>query len=170
MMYKKTKKIRLNIPGGFTLVELIITLAILGIVAGIAYPMFQRYAINGNLKTAIRDIGSDFARLKEMAISGDAALGGVYMYRISIVGNSYQLQRCNTPGSSCTAWTTIQTKNLSGYANDIVFTTGTSATVYTFQTRGTLNSGQIELTNSRGSTGRIIINFSGRTRIEFTLQ
>jgi prepilin-type N-terminal cleavage/methylation domain-containing protein len=160
----------LIIPGGYTLIELIVTLGILAIVAGIAYPMFQRYAINGNLKTAVRDLAADFAQLKERAISGDAALGGLYMHRISIVGNSYQLQRCNTPGSPCAAWTTIQTKNLSGYANDIFFTAGTAPTIYTFQTRGTVTNGQIELTNSRGSTGRIIINFSGRTRVEFTIQ
>ncbi|MEA1935901.1 MAG: prepilin-type N-terminal cleavage/methylation domain-containing protein, partial [Thermodesulfobacteriota bacterium] len=54
---------------GFTLVELMITVALIAIMALIAVPAFQRHAINANLKSATRDIASDFLLLKERAIS-----------------------------------------------------------------------------------------------------
>ena len=162
---------------GFTLIELIITLTIIVIVASIAVVSFQKMAINSSLKSAARDIAADFAQLKARAISGDsdATTPGnivIRMYRISlnVAGNSYQLQQCNNPGSPCGGWTTIQNKNLSAYANDIVFDAGTAPTNYTFQTRGTVNMGTIVLRNGRNSTGTITINITGRTNVLFNLQ
>jgi prepilin-type N-terminal cleavage/methylation domain-containing protein len=153
--------------GGFTLMELIITMAIIAIVAFIAVPSFQRIAINGNLKTAVRDIASDFALYKERAVAENC------MYRISlnVAGNSYQLQQCNNTGSPCGGWTAIQDKNLSGYANDIIFDSGeTTITNCDIQTRGTVDMGTIVLRNSRSSTGTIRINITGRTNVQFNLQ
>jgi prepilin-type N-terminal cleavage/methylation domain-containing protein len=175
---KRTMKVYMGRQKGFTLLELIITMAILAIVAGIAYPMFQRYAINGNLKTAARDLASDFAQLKERAISGDRDANNpanivIRMYRISlnVGGNSYQLQQCDNPGSPCGGWTTIQNKNLSAYANDVTFdSAGTTVTNYTFQTRGTVNMGTVVLRNSRNSTATITTNITGRTNVQFNLQ
>jgi prepilin-type N-terminal cleavage/methylation domain-containing protein len=168
---KRNKKEMSDNCKGFTLIELIITLTLIVIVASIAVASFQKMAINSSLKTAIRDVASDFAQLKERAISGDATLGN-RMYRISlnVAGNSYQLQQCNNPGSPCGGWTTIQNKNLSGYANDIIFGAGTAPPNYDFQTRGTVTNGTIVLGNSRNSTGTITINITGRTNVLFNLQ
>ncbi len=163
---------------GFTLIELMIVIAILAIVVGIAYPSFQRFASNNYLKSAARDLGSDFASLKERALSGDAALGGNRMYRISlnIGANSYQLQQCNNVGSTCTAgYTVMQTKNLADYSSDIVFRADTAPLIYDFQTRGTINpggmnQGTIVLTNRLGSTATITTIITGRTNVQFNLQ
>lgn len=158
---------------GFTLLELIITMAILAIVAGIATPAFQRMAINGNLKTAARDIAADFAQLKERAIAESR------MYRISldVTGGTYNIQQCQATGSSCASWdpNPIQVKNLVRYASDIVFAAGTAPTNYTFQTRGTVNTGTgnqetIVLRNSRNSEATIRINITGRTNVQFIMQ
>jgi prepilin-type N-terminal cleavage/methylation domain-containing protein len=151
---------------GFTLMELIITMAILTIVALIAVPSFQRIAINGNLRTAARDIASDFALYKQRAIAESC------MYRISlnVAGNSYQLQQCNNTGSPCGGWTTIQNKNLSGYATDIIFDAGTAPANYDFQTRGTVNMGTVILRNSRNSTATLTTNITGRINVQFIIQ
>ena len=167
MFAKKFKRKSMIAPWGFTLVELIVTLAIMAIAAGIAYPMLQRYAINGNLKTATRDISSDFARLKESAM----AEMRMYQMQINTGNNTITLQQCNAQGSPCAGlWTPTQVKNLSGYANDIVFDASTAPTNYTFQTRGTVNMGTIVLRNSRNSTATIRINITGRTNVQFNMQ
>jgi len=167
MIPKKLKRKRLIAPWGFTLVELMITVAIMAIAAGIAYPMLQRYAINENLKTATRDISSDFARLKESAM----AEMRMYQMQINTGNNTVTLQQCDAQGSPCAGlWTPTQVKNLSGYANDIVFDASTAPTNYTFQTRGTVNMGTIVLRNSRNSTATIRINITGRTNVQFNMQ
>ena len=174
---KRNKKEKSDNCRGFTLIELIITLTLIVIVASIAVASFQRLAVNSSLKTAARDVASDFAQLKERAISGDRDANNpgnivIRMYRISlnVAGNSYQLQQCNNEGSPCGGWTTIQNKNLSAYANDIIFGAGTAPPNYDFQTRGTVTNGTIVLRNGRNSTGTITINIAGRTNVKFTLQ
>jgi prepilin-type N-terminal cleavage/methylation domain-containing protein len=151
----------------FTVVELVITLAILGIVAAIAIPAFQRYAINGNLKAAARDITSDVALLTERAVAENR------MYRITLdVGsNSYTLRQCNALGSPCPSWAPMQVKNFMGSESDISFDPGaTPVTDYFFQARGTVTNGSLVLRNSRGSTATITINVTGRQNVQFNLQ
>jgi type II secretion system protein H len=152
---------------GFTLAELVVTLAVLAIVAAIAIPAFQRYAINGNLKAAARDIASDIGLLKERAMAENR----MYQITLSVGSNSYTLQQCNAPGSPCAAWTTIQVKNLTGYASDIRFDSGeTIVTNYVIQPRGTATTGAIVLRNSRGSKGTVTIFVTGRQNVQFNMQ
>jgi len=157
----------MGIEKAFTFIELLMTLLILAIVAAIATPAFQRYAINSNLKTALRDIASDIALLKERAISENR------MYRIplDIANNRYTLQQCNTLGSPCSAWSALQVKNLTQFAGDIRFDPeATTVTSYFFQPRGMVTNGTIVLRNSRGSTASITINVMGRLNAQLNLQ
>jgi prepilin-type N-terminal cleavage/methylation domain-containing protein len=148
----------------FTLVELMVVVALVVIVMALATPSFQRFAINGNLKGAVRDIASDVALLRERALAENR------MYRISlnISGGSYTLQQCNAPGSPCASWTPIQIKNFMGFSSDINFDSG-STTVTDFQPRGIVTGGTIALRNARGSTGTITISASGRQNVQFNL-
>lgn len=166
---KRNKKDKGRYNGrGFTLMELLITMAIIAIVALIAVPSFQRIAINNNLKTAARDIASDFALYKERAIAESR------MYRIvlNVGSGTYDIEQCGATGSVCGGgYNLIQVKNLSQYARDIIFNSGTTTvTTYFFQTRGTVTNGTIVLGNSRNSTGTIAINITGRTNVQFILQ
>jgi prepilin-type N-terminal cleavage/methylation domain-containing protein len=172
MKWKPLKRIAGQMSSGVTLLEMLIVIAILAIVAGIAYPSFQRLAINNYLKTATRDIASDFAQLKERSLSGDAALGGSRMHRLAINmgANTYQLQQCNNAGAPCGGWTTIQVKNLADYSPGVFFDAGTTILNYDFQPRGTVNLGTIALRNGLGSTAEIRINITGKSRVLFNLQ
>ncbi|MCK4782351.1 MAG: prepilin-type N-terminal cleavage/methylation domain-containing protein, partial [Desulfobacteraceae bacterium] len=75
--------------GGYTLIELLITMIILGIVAAIAIPGFSRWLPNYRLRVAARDVFSNFqhARLtavkrhRACAITFNQLVGGtVYDY------------------------------------------------------------------------------------------
>jgi len=151
---------------GYTLMELLITMVLIAIVGLIAVPSFQRIAINSNLKTAVRDMAADFALYKERAVAESR------MYRIVLNtgGGTYDIQQCGATGSVCGGYNSIQVKNLSQYASDIIFGSGTTATSYTFQPRGTVSWGTIVVRNSRNSTGTIAINATGRTNVQFNLQ
>ena len=166
-------------PGGFNLTELMIVLGLLAIVSAIGYPLLQRTVINGNLRSAARDLIGDFNNQRQRATSGDTAAVGSRVHRISLsLGtNSYTLLRCTGTDIPCNGWEGLQTKNLSFFGNGIVFDPGsTQTTTFDFQPRGTVTflnnaaEGTIVLKNNRGSTATITTNLSGRTSVEFHMQ
>jgi len=132
-------------------------MAIIAVAAGIAYPSFNRMAVNGNLRTAARDIMSDIAALKERAMAENTQ----YAITFDQANNTYSFPGMESGKSLCSSGQGIQ---LTGVA----FGAGTTVT---FLTRGTLSQGgNITLTNSRGSTAIIRCNLSGRTHVQFTMQ
>jgi len=150
---------------GFTVVELIITMAILAILVLIAIPSFQRIAINGNLKTAARDVIADFNALRENAMANNTqcarpATGECFDLTFDLGNNRYTVNPASgLPNGG---------KSPANIASDIHLTAGTAVT---FLTRGTLSQGgSVSLANSRGSTATITYNLSGRTYVQFTWQ
>jgi prepilin-type N-terminal cleavage/methylation domain-containing protein len=153
---------------GYSLVEVLVVIGIIMVVAAIAMPIFQAYAINRNLRSAARDIIGDIFSCKERTIAENR------QYRISfnVGANNYTIDRCNTTGSSCAAYTVIQTKTPTAFGSDISITNaafGNNSTI-SFQIRGTSESGNVVLTNSRGSTARITTNITGRAGVTFNMQ
>jgi prepilin-type N-terminal cleavage/methylation domain-containing protein len=165
---------------GFTLIEMIIILGIMAILLTIAYPSFQRYAINGNLRSAARDLVGDFNNQKQRAMSGvkseNPANEGARAHRIllDLGANSYTLQRCTTTENICGNWEDlpgISVKNLNAYGNDVAFDpTKPNTLVFDFQTRGTVSEGSIFLVNSRDSKATVTLNISGRTYVDFDMR
>jgi prepilin-type N-terminal cleavage/methylation domain-containing protein len=150
-----------NQQKGFTLIELIVVMGIMGILATIAVPTFQNYIRNQNLKTAARGITSDFFATREKALSENVR------YRITFdqASNSYTIARGTYSG---TPYVDQQTKSMTSYAPSIQL--NADQVVY-FQTRGTVTACNFTISNTiNGSVANIIVNFPSRTYATFTLQ
>ena len=143
-------------PRGYTLIELVITISIMAIVAAVAVPFFQSYAINANLKSAARDIAADIQNHKQMAVSQTAPVSMVF----SVDENSYTVWQ-GPPKSPAYFGNGISITSAS-------FMPGGTATL-TFQSRGTSWNGTIILVNSRGSTATITTNITGRAYVQFSM-
>jgi prepilin-type N-terminal cleavage/methylation domain-containing protein len=175
---KKDRSLHKRFPGGFTLLELMIVLGLLAIVSTIGYPLVQRVYVNGNLRSAARDLVGDFNQQKQRAMAGEPAAPGSRIHRIALdLGtNRYTLRRCTGSAIPCNQWDDLQVKNLSAFGNDIVFVPeGTNPTIFDFHPRGMVTfldevEGRIGLRNSRGSTAAITTNLSGRTSVEFHME
>jgi len=151
---------------GFSLVELIIVIALIGIVAGFSIPAFQRYATNANLKAAAREIMSDINNAKQRAIEEN---NNTYRITFSTVANNYVLSWTDMTTTPSTARTL--TKSPTSIGADVRI----SAVTYTdgfisFERRGTAKNGSVTLTNSRGSVALIRSNITGRAYAQFTIQ
>ncbi len=144
---------------GFSILELSITLAIIAVVAAIGYPTFQRMAINGNLRSAAREIMGDMALLKERAVAQNTPFSIIF----EPSNNRYRTSDMTEDRWKCPAM----------IAPDIQITRaafGTGKTLI-FENRGTIRqAGSIELTNGRGSKATITCNIAGRTYVKFIMR
>lgn len=151
--------------GGFSLVEMMIVIAVLGIVLAIAAPNFTVYRDNTNLREAARDISSDIQLCRQRAVAENVS------YRITFAANTYTMQRQTAPGSA--AWEDVATKTIGG-GNALIsliavpsFFPGGTATL-TFQTRGTSGNGTIRLRHAnRPLIAEITTTVTGRVHVQY---
>ena len=152
---------------GFSLVEVMIVVALIGIIATIAVPNFQNYIRNRNLKTAAQEISSEFFVTRERALSESRT----YRLVFDVGNNRYTTEEETAPG----VWTVRQTKQVaaSAAANDgiLIDAANTTATSFTFQPRGTISiGGTVSIRNSINSRADITVNFPGRTYVTYDLK
>jgi prepilin-type N-terminal cleavage/methylation domain-containing protein len=122
---------RTRTTGGFSLIELIIAIALVAIVSAIAVPQFQRYSANADLRTAAREVSADIHNAKQAAIGENV---NVYRLSLSVAGNNYSLSRTDT---GVTLWT----KSFASFGNGISIKSVnfTGGSIVNFQKRGTVS-------------------------------
>jgi type II secretion system protein H len=149
-------KSKMQLRKGFTIVELMVVIAIIGIMATVASFAWQRYVNNTNLRTAARELAADINSMKAKAVSKTDT---DYTIDFDTAANTYTLNG-----------TTVQTKLLTSFGQGIRITEATTPTI-TCQKRGTLSPlGHVILSNNRGSNATIKFNITGKTHVTFGMR
>jgi type IV fimbrial biogenesis protein FimT len=150
---------------GFSLVELCITIVLLGIVAAIAFPSFRGWVDNSNLKAAARMVSSDVYDTRGRALAESRTYTITYSPDPT---NTYRIQ-APAVGAPANLAAVNETKNFNEYSG--VRMTSASAATITIQSRGTVTpNGNIVVTNNRNSTGTINVLITGRAHVTYSMQ
>ena len=144
---------------GFSLVELMVTVGLFSLLCLVAFPNILRFAENGNLRAATRDITTDIATMKETAMNR----GADCQITFNAGANNFVL---TTPDG------TNVVKTPTAFSPSIVITGAVfgGGPTMTFQPRGTASMGTVTLQNSRGSVATITVNITGKTHAQFNMQ
>lgn len=143
---------------GFTLVEMMVVIAIIGIVSAIAIPNFYSYAAGMKLRSASRDLYSTLQDTRMKAIRQNTRWAVEFPS-----ASSYRVVDCG-PDNNCSANNVNHsTTNISQYSG--ITASGAFPITFEFTSEGTCNAGTITFTDPKLKTSRVEVSLSGRIRI-----
>jgi len=151
---------------GFSMVELLITLVLFGIVTAIAVPSYRGWVDNSNLKGAARMISSDFYDARARAMAENRAYTVTYS---PDPANTYRIQAAAANGLNAVD----ETKTFAEYGTVRMSSVngGAASVTVTIQPRGSAApAATIGLTNVRNSTGTITVLMTGRAHVTYSMQ
>jgi prepilin-type N-terminal cleavage/methylation domain-containing protein len=150
---------------GFSLVEMLIVMAIVGILAALSTYAWQRYTLNTHLRTAARNVVGDFQRCKAKAVSESRT----YQMKFTVGTDTYTISAPASPSGSRPALNQTRTLVADAGAVKITDMIPIGQTI-TFQTRGTATPGRVKLANNRNSEATITNNQTGKAYVIFNMQ
>lgn len=146
-------------PSGHTLLEILIVLALVLIVAGMASAGFLNQLSHHRLNGAVRNLVSDLRLARELAIAGGVPVSVV----LDSEGETYRVQR-NFPDGPVIRFRDLKDSD-SGYRGvDLVGSTGGNRV--NFFPKGTTNTfTTIRVSSSSGEEKRVSVAVTGRVRV-----
>lgn len=145
-MAREQKPLLSLCDGGFTLVEVIIALAMFGILAAIAIPGWVSFLPSYRLSSSARQVQSELHRIKMQAVSQN--LG----FQLAFV-------------EGAAAYTILRDRNLwetKPLPEGIVIT---KAGKISFSPHGTASADRVRLSNIRSACTQVVVGSTGRIRI-----
>jgi type IV fimbrial biogenesis protein FimT len=152
---------------GFTLVELLITLVLLGVVLAIAVPVISGWLGNSNLKSVARIMTSDVAYLREAALSS----GRTHMMSFDMNANQYTL-RWDSDGAGTYADVPNYpaSRTFSEFGNGVRFMSVSQSPILMISSGAISPFGTVVIANDRGSTATITTLITGRSHVTYHMQ
>lgn len=150
---------RADLRAGFTLVELLVTIAIIGILASIAMPSFREFVAAQRIKTASFDIMSALTLTRSEAIKRGASVtiiptGGAWANGWSVTAPD---------GTILSRQSTLSGLSITCKSGSSTVTCPTGGLVYTGNGRLTASAPSIEISSSSSIAVRCIsLDLSGR--------
>ncbi len=144
---------------GFTLVELLIAVAIFAILGAISIPTFQSFLAQRRLNGAARELHANLMAMRMQAVTENRwiALNIDNDHRYTIFRDTNQNGVADTGE-------TLVIKELHPTYYDVTFDTGASTAVVTFRPNGTGSTATLRLTGATG-VKTITVTSNGRVKI-----
>jgi len=161
---------------GFTLVELMIVIAIIAILAAIAAPNYQNFMAQRRLNGAARQIMSDLMHARMQAVSQNIKVAVGFPNFSDHVNYSiyYDSNGDGTVAGSLATDGTVSgtetnpnaiTKNVSQDYYDVTVSSSSSPPRVIFHVRGTANGATIKVRNTAGEKVITVASVTGRVKI-----
>lgn len=145
---------------GFTLIELMIVIAIMAILAGLSVPAYQEYQARSRLKGAARQVMTDLMSARMQAVNNNQWIA------LNIDSNhAYTIFRDNDRNGSKTSTNNVilAVKDLHPTYFDVTMTT-TVGTVVTFYPNGTGSTVTLNFTAAAGAR-TVKVSQAGRVQV-----
>jgi prepilin-type N-terminal cleavage/methylation domain-containing protein len=150
---------------GFTLFELLTVIAVIGIVSAISIPNLFSFAAGMRLRSASRDLYSNFQQTRIKAIRQNTR------WAVRFTASGYQVEDCKNNNCSVAADNRIiKTVNMSQAYPGVSITNTTNALVEfnsegtTFNVAGTSTAGTTTMANTKGNSN-VVVDLTGRIRM-----